>query len=202
LVCNNHHKETLPGEDYQAFERDLPGENKAGYSEGQAVSKLPLETCETMNKTWGYNLTDDKFKTETELLHYLINAAGHGANLLLNVGPMPNGEIQPECVALLKKMGDWTKQYGYTIFGAKPGVVKPNEWGATTQNDKTHYIHIYDKEKISLSIAFTHNVKSVKAINSDGQVTWKADKKNKTLNLDLTQITFDPIDTIIEIVVK
>lgn len=62
LVGNNHHMTPVAGEDFQLFERDLPGENKAGFS-GQEVSSLPLETCETMNRTWGYDITDDDYKS-------------------------------------------------------------------------------------------------------------------------------------------
>ncbi len=84
LIANNHHLPPFPGEDYQIFERDVPGENKSGFS-GQEVSRLPLETCETINRTWGFNITDDKYKPTKDLLHLLIRTAGTGANLLLNV---------------------------------------------------------------------------------------------------------------------
>ena len=57
LIGNNHHKTPFAGEDFQMFERDLPGENKVGFSKGTAVSELPLETCETMNGMWGYRIT-------------------------------------------------------------------------------------------------------------------------------------------------
>ena len=56
LVGNNHHQTPFDGEDIQIFERDLPGENASGLS-GQEVSRLPLETCETMNGMWGYKLS-------------------------------------------------------------------------------------------------------------------------------------------------
>lgn len=59
LVGNNHHIEVFPGEDIQIFERDVPGQNHAGLS-GQAISRLPLETCQTMNGMWGYKVTDQK----------------------------------------------------------------------------------------------------------------------------------------------
>ena len=62
LIGNNHHKTPYPGEDFQMFERDLPGENKAGLS-GQSVSALPLETCETMNGMWGYKIKDQNYKS-------------------------------------------------------------------------------------------------------------------------------------------
>ena len=51
--------------------------------------------------------TTDNFKSTTDLIHYLVRAAGYDANFLLNVGPMPNGKIQPEFVERLQAMGDW-----------------------------------------------------------------------------------------------
>lgn len=202
MIANNHHKEALEGEDYQAFERDLPGENKAGYSEGQAVAKhLPLETCETMNATWGYSITDDQFKTTPELIHYLVKAAGLGANLLLNVGPMPNGEIQPECVDRLKEMGEWNSKYGQTIYGTQVGLMKPQSWGATTQKGKTHYIHIFKKENDQLTINLPEKskIKSAKWLNLNSELDWKVDKKANTITFDLANTPLDEIDSIIEV---
>ena len=78
------------------FERDLPGENKSGLSFQEASAEVPVETCETINGSWGYNITDKRFKTVDEIVRLLAGAAGRSTNLLLNVGPMPNGLIQPE----------------------------------------------------------------------------------------------------------
>ena len=61
------------------FERDLPGENHAGFSDGQSISELPLETCQTMNGMWGYRIQDSNYKSVTELVRLLVNAAGKGA---------------------------------------------------------------------------------------------------------------------------
>lgn len=201
MISNNHHKEPIIGEDYQAFERDLPGENKAGYSEGQAVSdNLPKETCETMNKTWGYNITDDNFKSTTELIHLLVRAAGYGSNLLLNVGPMPDGKIQDECVERLEQIGEWVEKYGYTIYGTTKGVVKPQEWGACTADGKKIYVHILDKETKSLALNIP-NIKSARWINLEPELQWKKDKKNGdvvfTFNTPL-----DETDSIIEVIIK
>lgn len=49
LIGNNHHVSVFPGEDFQMFERDLPGENMAGHDRGAQISGLPLETCDTIN---------------------------------------------------------------------------------------------------------------------------------------------------------
>ncbi|RYG40821.1 MAG: alpha-L-fucosidase, partial [Chitinophagaceae bacterium] len=72
LIGNNHHLSPIPGEDFQMFERDLPGENKSGLSFQQA-STLPLETCETINGSWGYNITDHRYKTVAILFQRYLN---------------------------------------------------------------------------------------------------------------------------------
>ncbi len=108
LISNNHHLAPIAGEDFQAFEKDLPGHNTSGFG-GQSVSTLPLETCETMNDSWGFNITDRNYKSSKNLIQYLVKAACYNANFLLNVGPMPDGTIQPEFKDTLAKMGQWVK---------------------------------------------------------------------------------------------
>ncbi len=159
LVGNNHHLSPLPGEDFQMFEKDLPGENKGGLS-GQAVSKLPLETCETINNSWGFNITDRTYKSTQDIIHLLVKAAGYGTNLLLNVGPMPNGVIQPEFVTRLKEVGDWLQKNGSTIYGTKAGVVKPQAWGAMTEKENQVYVHILKKTDTRIFIQLPYQIES------------------------------------------
>lgn len=199
LIANNHHLPPFEGEDYQIFERDVPGENKAGYS-GQAVSRLPLETCQTINGSWGFNITDNRFKSTKELLHLLIRTAGTGANLLLNVGPMPNGKIQPECIARMQEMGIWLTQYGHTIYGTNQGFVPPQTWGAVTNTGKTYYIHVLEKDVPTITLNIP-DIKSAKWLNIDTPLIWKKDKKTGDVLLTI-EGNLDEIDSIIEIVVK
>ena len=121
LVGANHHLKPFPGEDFQMFEKDLPGQNQSGYSEKSVVGSLPLETCDTINGAWGYNSTDKRFKSVKTLIHYLVRAAGHNANFLLNVGPMPTGKIQPEFVERLSQVGKWLEKYGESIYETRAG---------------------------------------------------------------------------------
>ncbi len=102
LIGNNHHLSPFVGEDFQMFEKDLPGENKSGLSFQEASDKLPVEVCETINGSWGFNLTDTTYKTHQQLIDYLVKASSLGTNLLLNIGPMPNGKVQPEFVERLQ----------------------------------------------------------------------------------------------------
>lgn len=122
LIINNHHLAPFEGEDAQAFERDLPGENTAGYS-GQEISRLPLETCQTMNGMWGYKITDQNYKSAQTLVRYLAGAAGRGANLLLNIGPQPDGALPAAALERLDSMGRWLRANGETIYGTQAGPV-------------------------------------------------------------------------------
>ena len=167
LVANNHHIQPILGEDIQTFERDLPGENKGGYSDGVQVSQLPLESCATMAKSWGFNLNDKKYKSTKQLIHFLVNAAGKNGNLLLNVGPMPNGEIQAEFVQTLAEIGEWTSRYGESIYGTRGGVIKSQDWGTITKKGNTRYVHVLKvpSEPYVFIPEYTEKVKSARTFD-------------------------------------
>jgi alpha-L-fucosidase len=107
LIGNNHHVAPFPGEDFQMFERDLPGENTMGFNAGAPISRLPLEMCETTNNSWGYKAHDKDFKSPEQLTRTIQAAWDKGANLLLNVGPMADGRFPAESLAQLKAIGEW-----------------------------------------------------------------------------------------------
>lgn len=147
LVGSNHHKAPFPGEDFQLFERDLPGENKAGFSAGSTVSEsLPLETCQTLNGNWGYNVNDKGYMSSTQLIQYLVKTAGKGANLLINIGPRPDGTIPDEALERLAALGKWMDVNGGTIYGTKGGFIKEQQWGVTTQKDNKLYVHVLNHQ--------------------------------------------------------
>ncbi|HVX48518.1 MAG TPA: alpha-L-fucosidase [Chitinophagaceae bacterium] len=146
LIGNNHHLTPFAGEDFQMFERDLPGENNSGLSFQKPSGQLPLETCETINNSWGFNITDTSYKSTEDLVHYLVKASGLGANFLLNIGPMPNGEIQPEFKERLAYMGNWLKTYGESVYNTKAGYIHPQQWGCITQRGGKMYVHVFAKD--------------------------------------------------------
>lgn len=195
LIGNNHHMTPFPGEDFQMFEQDLPGENKSGL-DFQPISKLPLESCVTMNDSWGFNITDDKYKSDKELITLLVRAAGYGANLLLNIGPLPNGVIQPEFQERLLKMGAWLKTYGPTIYGTHGGFIRPQPWGAMTQKDKHVYIHILTA--LPDTIPFTGKIKSVKEFATGAPVPYEY--KDGRLRLHPAKV--DPMDEVVDVEIK
>ena len=202
LISNNHHLLPIPGEDFQAFEKDLPGGNSTGFG-GQSISQLPLETCETMNDSWGFKITDTKYKSTKDLIHYMVNAAGLNANFLLNVGPMPDGTIQPEFVATLKEIGDWMNVNGQSIYGTRGGIIKPQDWGVVTKKGKTAYAHIIKAPKDSSFILIpTMKNKIVKCNLFNSKKALKFKIKPEGTYVYFEGITLDPIDTIIELHLK
>lgn len=199
MVANNHHQVPFAGEDIQIFEQDLPGENSHGLS-GQGIGQLPLETCLTMNETWGYNITDKDYKSAEFLIRSLVKAAGKNANLLLNIGPRPDGQLPAEAVERLKAIGKWMQQYGTTIYGTRGGIVAPHDWGVTTQRGKTLYVHILKGEDRGLYLPLPRRqVRQAVMFDSRAKVGVIASGDGTTITLPSTPTG---IDTIVEVTLR
>jgi len=199
LIGNNHHQAPFPGEDFQMFEKDLPGRNTAGFNAESKIGNLPLETCETINGSWGFNLSDNRFKSTRELIHYLVKAAGNNANFLLNVGPMPNGKIQPEFVERLKEMGAWLKVYGESIYGTRGGPISQRPWGVTTAKGNRVFVHILDwPDRMLVLPALDRPAKSAKVLKSGAKVELRQDPAGTVLILPAAPAA-DEFDTVVEL---
>jgi alpha-L-fucosidase len=99
------------------------------------------ETCMTIGRQWAWK-PDDEVKSLEQCLHSLIRSAGGDGNLLFNVGPKPDGTIEPLQAERLKQMGKWLKKYGYTIYATRGGPFKPTDWGVSTRKGNKIYLHI------------------------------------------------------------
>jgi alpha-L-fucosidase len=199
LIGNNHHLLPIAGEDFQMFEKDLPGSNTTGFG-GADISKLPLETCETMNDAWGYNITDRNFKSSKDIIHYLVNAAGRNANFLLNVGPKPNGQIQKEFVDTLAIIGNWMNKNAVSIRGTRGNIIAAQDWGVLTQKAKTIFVHILDKKDNNSYIfvpQLTEKINTASLLNSNTSVKFKQVSEGVFIYLD--GIRLNDVDTIIQL---
>jgi alpha-L-fucosidase len=201
LVGSNHHRAPYEGEDFQMFEKDLPGHNTTGFSNESKVGTLPKETCETINNSWGFNLQDAKNKSRKDLIQYLVKSAGYGANFLLNVGPMPNGKIQPEHTALLKQMGEWMKANGETIYGTQGGPLSAREWGVTTQKGNKVYVHILNWQDETLTIPkLSKKVVSAKMFSDKSNLKFQENEFGVSVKVPKDKM--DEVDTIVELELK
>jgi len=113
----------------------------------QTVGKFdqrPWESCMTVSKRnqWSWGGSGDGVKSFGQCLNMLIRCAGGDGNMLLNVGPTPDGSIAPEQVSLIREMGAWLAKNGKTIYGTRGGPWKQGNFGVSTNRGKTVYLHI------------------------------------------------------------
>ena len=91
---------------------------------GRFQTERPWESCITICRQWAWK-ADDELKTLDDLVRTLVACAGGDGNLLLNVGPMPTGEVEARQAARLLETGDWLKVHGESVYGTRGGPFKP-----------------------------------------------------------------------------
>jgi len=198
LIGSNHHIAPNPGEDFQMFEKDLPGRSTKSFAtSADDIGNLPLEVCETINGSWGFNLKDRKHKSKKELIQYLIKAAGYDSNLLLNVGPMPNGRIQKEHIKSLSEIGQWVKLNGETIYGTNRGPINPTDEIASTRKDNTIYIHLLENKSTYFIEGYNPKIKKITYYHSNKKVSYQKTKSGLIINVNQEEL--NEIDTIIKL---
>lgn len=200
LVANNHHRMPIPGEDIQVFERDIPGENSAGYGRTSHVStELALETCKTMNKSWGYDIKDENWKSVPEIIRILLATAGRNANLLLNVGPQPDGCIPEESVTRLAEIGRWMAANGESIYGTRATMLKPQPWGVLTHKPGHIYLHVQQMPE-SGTISLPFKLKARKCVEFATGAPLKYKKTRKDFSVSIPAGADCSTDYIIDII--
>ena len=156
----------------------------------------PWETCMTIGSQWAWK-PDDPLKSLDECIRTLVQCAGGDGNLLLNVGPTPDGEIEARQVARLAEIGAWLRDYGESIYGTRGGPFKPGAQYATTRRGSAIYVHVFANapEEVVLP-ALPRAIKSASVLKG-GDVEWKAEGGG--LRLALPGTLRHPIDTVVKL---
>ncbi|MEQ8336017.1 MAG: alpha-L-fucosidase [Cyclobacteriaceae bacterium] len=102
------------------------------------------ESCMTMNRSWGYKPSDNRWKSSEQLIQNLVDIVSKGGNFLLNIGPDPVGLFPPESVERLADIGDWMDVNSEAIYAAKASPFAKPEWGRYTAKDGVIYAHVFD----------------------------------------------------------
>jgi alpha-L-fucosidase len=110
------------------------------------------ETCMTINNTWAYNAHDHEYKSAQMLIRSLVEVASRGGNFLLNVGPQPDGVIQPEFQDRLRAIGDWLAINGDSIYGTTYGPIQGVPSIRVTAKKDKIFIHVFEWPSGSLEI--------------------------------------------------
>ena len=152
-----------------------------------------------MNGMWGYKVVDTNYKDTPTLIRYLVKAAGMGANLLLNIGPQPNGELPALSIERLREIGEWMNCYGETIYGTRGSEVVSRPWGTTTRKGDKIYVHILDLKDRTLFVGETARIASARMFIGGEKVAFKQLEDGVVLTLN--NLPTD-IDTVVELTVK
>ena len=158
----------------------------------------PWETCMTIGSQWAWK-PNDKVKTLEQCLQTLVRSAGCNGNLLFNVGPKPDGTIEPLQVERLKEMGHWLQKYGYAIYETRGGPFKPSDWGVTTRKGNFVYLHILKWIGNSPKITIPDLGMEIKScrLAHDGKV--KLTRLDKGYSIELSGEVLQPVNTIVEL---
>jgi len=163
---------------------------------GKYQDDRPWESCITIGKQWAWK-PDDTLKSLAECLQTLVRCAGGDGNLLFNVGPMPDGRIEPRQVARLQEMGAWLRKYGESIYATRGGPWHPTRVAASTRRGNTIYLHVLRWEKDRLDLPDLPRAVRSATLLGGGQATVRQHEGTLTVAVDAA--ARDAIDTVVQI---
>jgi len=164
------------------------------------------ETCMTMNGTWGYRTSDNKWKSTETLIHNLCDIASKGGNYLLNVGPKPDGTFPEQSIKALQEMGNWMKINGEAIYATKAGPFQSLAWGRSTRKESSDntilYLSVFNwPEDGKLLLPGIQN-KTMNAILLADKSIWKTENTPEGIVIHLPAKAPDAIASVIKLSVK
>jgi alpha-L-fucosidase len=175
-----------PNEDFCTPEQRVGGYN----------DQNPWETCMTLGTQWSWK-PEDTIKTPAEVINILARTVGSDGNLLLDVGPMPDGRIEPRQVEVLRRVGVWMGSHGEGIYGARGGPWKPTKGVASTRRGNIIYLHILKWKTDAIELPeVPREMRSVSLVNG-GEA--KAVRRDGKLIITVPELARDPLDTVVKI---
>ena len=165
---------------------------------GTMEVKRPWETCMTIGRSWSWR-PEEKLKSLDECLRVLVSTVTGGGNLLFNVGPMPDGRIEPRQVARLTEIGAWMTKHGVALYNTRGGPWANGSWGGSTHRDRTIYVHLLQppiNNRLRLA-ALPHQITSARFLHRDEPVT--VTQTDTAVTLDLGPNPYQSPVTILEL---
>jgi len=105
------------------------------------------EAIPTTNESYGYSKYDNSHKSVSFFIRLLAKASAKGGNLLMNIGPMGDGEFDPKDVNILEGIGQWMHKNSSSIYGSTPSPLPFQSWGVSTKKDNLIYLHVFQWPK-------------------------------------------------------
>jgi len=157
---------------------------------GRMNTRRPWETCMTICRQWAWK-PGDKMKSLKQCIDILVRVVGGDGNLLLNVGPMPDGRIEPRQVERLRQI----KKHGESIYDTRGGPFLTGKWGASTYRGNTIYVHLLDSSQGIVTLPpIDKEIVSHKVLTG-GVAELK--QTDESITITLPEDARDEIDTIV-----
>ncbi|WP_218598528.1 alpha-L-fucosidase [Polaribacter sp. NJDZ03] len=134
------------------------------------------EFCMTMNDNWGYFPSDTNYKPISQIVRTFVEVIGSGGNVLLNIGPKPDGTIAAPQLERLEALGTWIKKHETAVFNSKAGLPYGHFYGPTllSKDETKIYLAIFDAPKNYISLKGIQNkIKSIKVVGSGQELSFE-----------------------------
>ena len=182
-------------------DRQILSPNADYYTPEQSVGayddQRPWESCMTISRSgqWAWGGAKDGVKSLEACIDMLVRCAGGDGNMLLNIGPMPNGQIAPEQAGRLKEIGMWLAEYGGSIYGTRGGPFKPGSYGVSTRKGKIIYLHLLDSPDDLLRLpAIPARVLRARVLSGGKAQVHQSDAG---IEITLSKSAQQPLDTVV-----
>ncbi len=149
---------------------------------GRYQINRPWETCQVIGGLWGWG-GDSQPLSQKDSIILLTKTVSRGGNLLLNTGPNAQGEILKAHADRYRKMGQWLKKYGESIYGTRGGPYIDGPWGGATHQGNTVYLHLYGDNNGTLTLPALPAKITDTSLITGGEVTATQDKSHLKLTL-------------------
>lgn len=134
----------------------------------------PWEFCVTVNESWGYQHRDKEHKSVRQLIRMFADCIGMGGNMLLDIGPMEDGTIDPEQEKRLIGLGEWINRHEEAIYETEEGMPLGHFYGPSTlsKDKKTVYLFCFDRPCEDIEVKGLRNkIKKITALGSNIELT-------------------------------
>ncbi|WP_068617643.1 alpha-L-fucosidase [Paenibacillus tuaregi] len=152
--------------DYKTPEQGLPITRPAG----------PSEFCTTINSSWGYVPTDNKYKSLNQIIRMFCDCISMGGNMLLDIGPKEDGTLDPRQEQILLGLGDWIRTHEEAVYGTTEGIMNRYYLGGSTlsKDRKILYLFVYDdpKENICLK-GLCNSIRKITVLHSGKELEYE-----------------------------
>ncbi len=133
------------------------------------------ELCMTTNDNWGYRPTDQNYKPAAQIIRTFVEVISEGGNLLLDIGPKPDGTLDEKQVELLEELGQWIDRNKEAVYGTKAGLLHGHFYGPTllSKDEKTLYLAVYGEPKHYIGLKGVRTkIKKIRVLGSDEELKW------------------------------